>query len=198
MLFTVCVSLIAMLLGSCATYSPAVSSTAAVNAGNAYLYGKFNMAKSWNTLKMGLVVKNLTSDREYTIRLKKQDDIYAVRVEPGEYAITGLSYATGEGVLSGGKSFTGRYSIPTFHVASGNAYYIGNYFGAASTNVAVVGSYVNGNYRWALTQVNNDFEQTTRILVTINPGFSSLVSVNTFAKGELETAFGSVLDHGKE
>jgi hypothetical protein len=141
--------------------------------------------------KIGLLVKNLTTGREYTIRLKKQDDVYAARVDPGEYAVTGLSFATGEGVLSGGELFTGRHSIPTFHVAVGHKYYIGDYFGATSTNVAVFGSYINGNYKWALTRVKNDFEQTSRTLVNTNQGFLSIAPVNTFAKGELEKAFAS-------
>lgn len=189
---------LALLLEGCASYSPAVSSKDPVSGDRAYLYGRFNMAKSWNTLKIGLVVKNLTTGREYTFRLKKKDDVYAVQVEPGEYAITGLSFATGEGVLSGGKSFNGRYAIPTFHVAVGHGYYIGDYFGDTSTSVAVFGSFVNGNYTWALTSVKNDFEQTSRAFVSNNQGFQAIVTVNTFAGGELEKIFGSALDHREQ
>lgn len=187
--FTISILLILFCSAGCVTYTKSLSESDRVNSEEVYLYGRFNLGKSGNFLKMGLIVKNITKDKEYIIRFKKKEDVYAIRVEPGEFIIVGLSFATGEGIPSGNELFKADYVIPSFHVATGNAYYIGDYFGTASTSVSAMGPIIIGNYGWNLKDVKENFKQTTETLLIKNSAFSSINATSAFDEGILENIF---------
>lgn len=181
------IALVAFCSG-CVSYTPRVHSGHNFDQSKSYIYGRFNLAPRANVLQMGLVVTSSDKKQTVTFKFEKEADPYVIAVNPGDYLINSLIFATGEGNKEGERPLYTAFSNRVFSVEAGKAYYIGDYEGGITRTFGISstpGQLIGFQNDWRLKSTKNNFAVTTELIETQIPFLKNIPKNNVF--GDLLT-----------
>ena len=149
-------------LSGCVSFTSPLSPEFIPN-NSGYIYGKFKQVDSvsFGRLRFGVAVRNVDTQKEYTIQFEEGDDlsIQAYSVPPGRYQLFKLVYATVDYMSAGSDLITNEYLSKHFNVKEDQAVYIGDYL--ADTNVS--SGFNTTTQSWQLKKVEMNYEDTTAL-----------------------------------
>jgi len=173
--FTACVSLA----------TEPVSPRADVAADSAYVYGRFKLKVTKDTLSVLnaraagdifiFLPKAENKSEGYYIRLDTADDLFAISVKPGAYEWGSVVFARANGGIHARKPLTNNGSPVQLEFLPRKAYYIGDYAG----EVGVTFSPGMFQYTWRLADFSANYEATTRDFKQKYAKLSQIEMVNT-------------------
>lgn len=124
------------------------------------------------------------------IRLLDQQSVYAVAVEPGVYKIEGFTYAP---YGTHAKWEVKRFPLPTehaflkepFQARAGEAVYLGDFYGSSKRAGFGFGGdsnffIVSTGFKGSLLGYDNNFSQTTRVLLQSSSAFENVKCCSAF------------------
>lgn len=166
------------LLAGCAAYTPRMASNAKPAAEEAVVYGRFSIDTRKIILgmdghaSMGLGLK-CSDGREYLLRFYIDKPVHAIKVSPATCSVKETVYSNADGQVRGRRPFNGDV-LQNLEFKPGVAYYVGDFFAAADTQVS--GTRVNSS--WRIRDVKIDYETTTAELRSEYPGLAQMQTAN--------------------
>lgn len=149
------------LLASCANYTPRIAADEQPTGKEAYLYGRFFIDAPKQALaidghqSMGFSIK-CQDGADYVIRFSRDESPHVIKIAPSTCSLAEFVYTNSDGQVRSRKPAPkGLMENATF--APGTAYYLGDFFAKASTQVT--GNVINT--RWNITNVKNNIDDTT-------------------------------------
>jgi hypothetical protein len=183
--------LFVVLLSGCVEHLSALKPDEIPTAEHAYIYGRFSHIKKpkdvlycenngFNDVK--LIIKEVEGKKEYAIKFKKKNDVFAVAVKPGKYFVSRWGgYCWIDGNPSSEQYIHNHVRDNIFILESGNAYYFGDF-----TGFHCLGGYSDHAYYFGVP--DNNFEETTNDFIELYHEFDdvnkSCVFKNGFFKNE--------------
>lgn len=146
-------------------------------SGAAYLYGRFEVRSSRDGRKqderedhatLALHVE-CTRSRSYRIRFTTGGPLQLIEISPAECSISEVLFTTAYGDVVGRKAAP-MWLMWNEEFAPGTAYYVGDFFGVTQESDAFT--------KWALSEVRDDYESTTRLLKAWCPAFAQMPTVH--------------------
>ncbi len=175
------ISVIFSLVG-CANLTPIVQCSDNPEADLAYVYGRFQLTKPKKKLKTqsgtnAIVLVNDKNDKEYRLRFKWKDEVYAVALEPGRYRVTKwVIYDCLGAEKVGEMQLEGHIRYNGFELKPGCAYYLGDFVCTFEHKAKVLGH----KYTHILKKPKNDFTKTTYEFNQRYPAFIRVPKVPLF------------------
>lgn len=173
-----------MLAAGCASLNdkPSLDPSALPQPARAYLYGRFQLKPDSATQpRLFLQLTNMGTGESLTVQLRNAPlEMYLIDVTPGQYEFTQLVSASrtameGE-VRRDNLRLPARVSFMAqpFDVEAGNAYYVGDWFGAVSRDVDFYVVVSRIKLRWGIYQLNYDYEGATTALRRLYPTLGTI------------------------
>ncbi|REG32848.1 hypothetical protein ATI61_104138 [Archangium gephyra] len=147
------------------------------SSGDAYLYGRFFMKRTIDTLygthgSMGLDFACQNNNKTYTIGFAVEDPVQVIRIPGGDVcSLVSITYSDSVGGWAGTDPVPSKALSRAIHFEAGKAYYLGDFvgsFGYAGVNTL----------RWEVTDVRDDFLKTTREMKSIFHNLSAIPTEN--------------------
>jgi len=163
----------------CVSFSNTLLPETKADPESAYLYGNFYLdfnVNSTSHLRMGAVFEAVDASKKYSIEFERSQTLVAVAVEPGNYVLTKMVFATWDYELSGEEPFTDGPLARPFLVEPGKAYYLADFAGFAYTTST--GTSVKQS--WRLKSVKDNYGKTTAEFHETYPGLRQLETKRAF------------------
>lgn len=166
LLFTGCVSVVKPLDTK---YSPEPQ--------HSFVYADLLVADDSNSIfgRMTVAIALLNTDTTQVtyLPLKRKETAYIVQIAPGNYKVKGVAFLDHYNNKSGEKPLNIDLH---FTAKQGTMYYLGDYKGKAESTL---GSFQT-KY-WELSDIRNNFTETTSNIHTLYPAFTKLDAINVFS-----------------
>ena len=178
MIRTLTLLILAALITSCTSFSPALNTEAKPNPAMGYIYGRFTFVQSEKTfthLHMGVRLEELNQKKSYTLQFIQEDRPAIIAVAPGMYSIKKLIFSSAEYEKLGEKILKPSPLTQTFLVSAGKAYYIGDFGGEWASIDGLNAPGISWKRQaWRLNRLHDRFEYTTQDLKSHYPNLQSL------------------------
>ena len=169
----------ALLAAGCASYTPTIAKEDKPTGKEAYLYGRFHISSPVTRLamqghqRMGFSLK-CADDSTYTIKFDRDEPLQVVRIAPSSCAMSEILYSDADGFIKGRKPAPDTLKKAVTYEA-GKAYYLGDFYAEARQ---FPGGGNMHHWTWRVTNVTNDYRQTTDKLKSAFPNLSELPTEN--------------------
>jgi hypothetical protein len=164
------------LVAGCANFAPTISKDEKPTGKEAYVYGRFHMDAPVARLAMqghqtmGFTLK-CDDQQTYTIKFDREEPLRVTKVAPSSCAMSEIIYTDADGMIRSRKPAPESVK-KSMAFEAGKAYYLGDFYAQAS---AVTG-YQTVNWSWRITNVKNDYRNTTEALKSAFPALSAVAT----------------------
>jgi hypothetical protein len=168
----------ALCAAGCAVYTSSVRSDATVDAGSAYLYGRFFMNalpdESGGKQSMGLVIR-CQSGSTYTFGSRDKRDVQVLEIRPSRCWVAELVLADQNGMVRKQVKAEPAMQQRQLDFTAGRAHYIGDYFAKGDSSVERAGWTTENHWEWAMSPAAGDrYQETTTEMKRRFPNLASL------------------------
>jgi hypothetical protein len=168
--------LVVITISGCGNIVNYVDPSPIVNTEMGYIYGLFSVEEQ-KAIKIGLVLQNTNTKKEYMLMFKEVRNIYAIAVPRGTYKLTKIIYSNEFGALQSEQDISMLKGVAgEFTVLKARAYYIGDFYG--DTHNFNAATYTT-TY-WRVKDIRYNYEGTTKLFLKQNPQFSGINTVPAF------------------
>ena len=162
--------MLALSLGGCASFSRPTGPESSPLANTGFVFGRFYLTEQFIANGIGLKVVNQSTKKSVLIPLVKDAKVAvaAYALEPGDYRIQSVVFTFSTGEIRTEQEFhsTLAKQAEAFHIEAGEVVYLGDFEG----NTRSFGNTVS----WAVSDLTNNFEATTKDFRTRYPKFQDL------------------------
>src|SRR5688572_32384462 len=168
-----------VLAAGCASYTPSITKDDKPTGKEAYLYGRFHISSPVTRLavqghqRMGFTLK-CGNDTTYTIKFDRDEPLQVLRIEPSSCTMSEILYSDADGFVKSRKPAPDSLKKAVTYEA-GKAYYVGDFYAEARQFPGGGGMH---HWTWRLTNVTNDYRNTTDKLKTAFPNLAPLATEN--------------------
>jgi hypothetical protein len=179
-------SLLLLLLVSCADLVPPVASTFKPDNNTTILYARLNLEDRVSIgNRLAIWLENLDLKKPVYIYFDKNKPVYAISASPGHYRLMGFAAIDMTHRILGKDVFQEKDSkqkiVFSFEAQTNSAVYIGDFTGYAKINLVAE--------EWAIRSVTNNFAQTTAGFRQQYPNLSNLPVVSIFEPKQIDPRY---------